>query len=227
MSQSLPAAARKSILLSGLSDDHRDRLLKESVRQTYSAGETIFVQGEPAQSVFIILSGAVKLARMTASGGEAVVAIMGRDRSFAEAMVLRGAPYPVTAEAISPCTLLKINGAKLRQALLENSDFALDLLASTLVHLQTLMEQIEKLKAQTGVQRLAEFLAGLADCDSGPCVVDLPYSKRLIAGHLGMQPGSLSRAFAKLREHGVETDSQQAHIADIEALRALAHDDRA
>jgi len=152
---------------------------------------------------------------------------MGRDRSFAEAMVLRGAPYPVTAEAISPCTLLKINGAKLRQALLENSDFALDLLASTLVHLQTLMEQIEKLKAQTGVQRLAEFLAGLADCDSGPCVVDLPYSKRLIAGHLGMQPGSLSRAFAKLREHGVETDSQQAHIADIEALRALAHDDRA
>ena len=226
MKPTLPTAARKSILLNGLSDEHRERLLKDSVRQSYAPGETVFVQGEPARSVFVVLEGAVKLVRITAGGDEAVVAIMNRERSFAEAMVLRDAPYPVTAEAISHCTLLKINGAKLRQVLLEEPDFALDVLASALVHLESLIGQIEKLKAQTGVQRLAEFLAGLSESAAGACLVELPYHKRLIAEHLGMQPGSLSRAFARLREHGVECDGRRAHIADIQALRALAHENQ-
>lgn len=222
----MAAAVRKSVLLSGLSEDNRERILKNSTRRNYDAGETIVVQGEPARSVFVVLSGSVKLVRVTANGTEAVVAILGRDRSFAEAMVLRGTPYPVTAEAITPCTLLKINGARLRQFLLENPEFALDLLASTFIHLQGLVEQIEQLKAQTGVQRLAEFLATLTDRAEGPCEVELPYNKRLIAGHLGMQPESLSRAFAKLREHGVETENSRANIADVAALRALVGRER-
>lgn len=220
------SAVRKSILLSGLSEEHRARILRDSTCQSYDAGTTIAMQGDPAHWVFVVLCGSVKLVRMTQNGTEAVVAILGRDRSFAEAMVLRGAPYPVTAEAISPCTLLKINGARLRQFLLENPEFALDLLASTFVHLQGLVEQIEQLKAQTGVQRLAEFLTTLTDRASGPCEVELPYNKRLIAGHLGMQPESLSRAFAKLREHGVETENSRANIADVAALRALVQGER-
>ncbi|MFV0299286.1 MAG: Crp/Fnr family transcriptional regulator [Paracoccus sp. (in: a-proteobacteria)] len=217
---------RNSILLNGLSEAHRAHILKDALRRSYRAGETVFVHGEPARSVFIVLGGAVKLIRMTPAGTEAVVAILGRGRSFAEAMVLRGAPYPVTAEAITACTLLQIDGSSLRQFLLENPDFALDLLASTFVHLQGLVEQIEKLKAHTGVQRLAEFLLGLTEAETGACEVRLPYNKRLIAGHLGMQPESLSRAFARLRGHGVETGGHNARIADIAVLRALAAGER-
>lgn len=222
MIPSLPSAVRTSILLNGLSEDLRDRILKDATRRSYHEGETIFVQGEPARSVFLVLSGAIKLARMTPNGTEAVVAIMGRNRSFAEAMVLRGTPYPVSAEAITDCTLMQIDGSRLRQILLENPELAISLLASTFIHLQGLVDQIEKLKAQTGVQRVAEFLAGLSEAESGPCEVRLPYNKRLIAGHLGMQPESLSRAFAKLRPHGVEIDSDMARIADIAGLRAMA-----
>ena len=62
--------------------------------------------------------------------------------------------------------------------------------------------EIERLKAHTGLQRVAQFLADLTDLEQGSCEVNLPYNKRLIAGNLGMQPESLSRAFARLREHG-------------------------
>ncbi|MFV0386034.1 Crp/Fnr family transcriptional regulator [Paracoccus sp. (in: a-proteobacteria)] len=222
MNQQIPEVARKSVLLHGLDNDQIARILQGASRRSFRSGETIFLQGETARSVFIVISGAIKLIRMTPSGNEAVVAIIGRGRSFAEAMVLRGAPYPVTAEAITGGTLLLIDGRRLRQFLLENPEFAIDLLASTFVHLQSLVEQIEKLKAHTGIERLAEFLTSLADRDDGPCEVRLPYNKRLVAGHLGMQPESLSRAFAKLRNHGVETDTNRAIIADIAALRALA-----
>ena len=224
MKSPLPEAVKKSVLLNGLSEEMRDNLLKDSVRRSYSEGETIFVQGDAARAVFIVLSGFVKLSRLTPSGTEAVVTIMGRNRSFAEAMVLRGEPYPVTAEAISDCTLLQIDGVRLRQFLLENQEFAIRMLASTFVHLQGLVDQIERLKAHTGVQRVAQFLADLTDLETGPCEVRLPYNKRLIAGHLGMQPESLSRAFARLREHGVRVDANKAEIDDIAALRLLALD---
>ena len=224
MKSPLPEAVKKSVLLNGLSEEMRDNLLKDSVRRSYSEGETIFVQGDAARAVFIVLSGFVKLSRLTPSGTEAVVTIMGRNRSFAEAMVLRGEPYPVTAEAISDCTLLQIDGVRLRQFLLENQEFAVRMLASTFVHLQGLVDQIERLKAHTGVQRVAQFLADLTDLENGACEVSLPYNKRLIAGHLGMQPESLSRAFARLREHGVRVDANKAEIDDIAALRLLALD---
>ena len=224
MKSPLPEAVKKSVLLNGLSEEMRDNLLKDSVRRSYSEGETIFVQGDAARAVFIVLSGFVKLSRMTPSGTEAVVTIMGRNRSFAEAMVLRGEPYPVTAEAISDCTLLQIYGVRLRQFLLGNPEFAIRMLASTFVHLQGLVDQIERLKAHTGVQRVAQFLADLTDEETGPCEVRLPYNKRLIAGHLGMQPESLSRAFARLREHGVRVDASKAEIDDIATLRLLAQD---
>ena len=224
MKSPLPEAVKKSVLLNGLSEEMRDNLLKDSVRRSYSEGETIFVQGDAARAVFIVLSGFVKLSRLTPSGTEAVVTIMGRNRSFAEAMVLRGEPYPVTAEAISDCTLLQIDGVRLRQFLLENQEFAIRMLASTFVHLQGLVDQIERLKAHTGVQRVAQFLADLTVQEAGPCEVSLPYNKRLIAGHLGMQPESLSRAFARLREHGVRVDASKAEIYDIAALRLLALD---
>lgn len=224
MKSPLPEAVKKSVLLSGLSEDMRDKLLKDFVRRTYSEGETIFMQGDTARAVFIVLSGFIKLSRMTPNGTEAVVTIMGRNRSFAEAMVLRGEPYPVTAEAITDSTLLQIDGVRLRQFLLENQEFAIRMLASTFVHLQGLVDQIERLKAHTGVQRVAQFLADLTDEETGPCEVRLPYNKRLIAGHLGMQPESLSRAFARLREHGVRVDASKAEIDDIATLRLLAQD---
>lgn len=224
MKSPMSEAVKKSVLLNSLNDDMRDRLLKNAVRRSYAEGETIFLQGDPAKAVFIVLSGFIKLSRMTPSGTEAVVAILGRNRSFAEAMALRGTPYPVSAEAISDCTILQIDGARLRQLLLEKPEFAIGLLASTFIHLQGLVDQIEKLKAHTGVQRVAQFLADLTKQETGPCEVLLPYNKRLIAGNLGMQPESLSRAFARLREHGVQVDSSKAVIDDIAQLRLLGQD---
>ena len=49
----------------------------------------------------------------------------------------------------------------------------------------------------------------------------LPYDKVLIAGRLGLRPESLSRAFARLREHGVTIRNTNAAIASVDALRAL------
>ncbi len=220
MNAPLPEAVKKSVLLNGLTPEMRDKLLKDAQRRSYREGETIFLQGDPARAVFIVLNGFIKLSRLTPNGSEAVVAILGRNRSFAEAMVLRGTPYPVSAEAISDCTVLQIDGARLRQFLLENQEFAIGLLASTFVHLQGLVDQIERLKAHTGVQRVAQFLADLSDAVAGPAEVRLPYNKRLIAGHLACSPKACRAPLPGCASMGSRS-SRQGHDR---RYRRIAHD---
>ena len=70
------------------------------------------------------------------------------------------------------------------------------MIATASNHLHDLVQQIEQLKAQSGVQRVADFLASLVSAESGCCNVPLPYEKTLIAGQLGLKPESLSRTFA-------------------------------
>jgi hypothetical protein len=89
-----------------------------------------------------------------------------------------------------------------------------------------LVQQVEHLKAQSGVQRVAEFLASLSLAEQGRCALALPYDKILIAGRLGLTPESLSRAFAKLRGVGVTINASQVNVRDIVELRRIAADDR-
>lgn len=225
MTPDAEAIAGTAAILSGLPPDLRARVLASAQSRRVDTGETIFIQGEPATSVYVVLDGWVKLYRMAPSGTEAVVSILTRGRSFGEAVALREMPYPVSAEAITDATLLRIDAAQLRQQMRDDPQMAIAMLAATFVHLQQLVHQVEQLKARSGVQRVAEFLANLATCNDGPCKVVLPYNKALIAGRLGMKPESLSRAFARLREHGVRMEASTAHIDDLAALRDLAAED--
>ena len=88
--------------------------------------------------------------------------------------------------------------------------------------------RLHTMKARNGAQRVAEFLLDLSDCpETGPCEVTLPYDKLLVAGRLGMKPESLSRAFAKLKAHGVTVNRNAAHIDNACTLRAFVEEDPA
>ena len=225
MQADIEAIASTAAILSGLPPELRARVLASAQTRRVDTGETIFIQGEPASSVYVVIDGWIKLYRMAPSGTEAVVSILTRGRSFGEAVALRETPYPVSAEAITDATLLRIDATQLRQQMRDDPQLAIAMLAATYVHLQQLVHQVEQLKARSGVQRVAEFLANLATCTEGACTVVLPYNKALIAGRLGMKPESLSRAFARLRDHGVRMEASTAHIDDLGALRELAAED--
>lgn len=219
--------ARQSVLLGGVPAEIGDAILAQSVNRNFARGETIFLHGDPALHVFIVLEGWVKLFRITQAGAEAVVAVFTRGQSFGEAVAFRDAEYPVNAEAVTDCRLMQVDAPALLGRMRANPELFTAILASTFRHLQALVGQVEQLKAQTGAQRIAEFLLELCRAEAGACSVTLPYDKTLIAGRLGMKPESLSRGFARLREAGVTVTQNQAEIADIEALRDFVEQDRA
>lgn len=227
MKPELAQLARQSLLLSAVPEAVVESVLANARVRDFERGATIFLQGERASAIYIVAEGWVKLYRIAPNGAEAVVSVFTKGRSFGEAVAFRHDTYPVAAEAASDCTLIRIEADSFLRQIRESPEIAISILSATFAHLQGLVAQVEALKAQTGAQRVAEFLLELAPCQDGACEVTLPYDKVLIAGRLGMKPESLSRAFAKLRDQGVAIRQNVAAIADVAALRDFAEEDPA
>lgn len=217
--------AQNSLLLKSFPQEVRDMVLSLSSWRTYDRGETLFLQGETAQAIHIVMDGWVKLYRIAPNGGEAVVNVFAKGESFGEAVAFRSIAYPVSAEAVTNCEVMRIPSTAILEAMRKDPEIALSVVASTFIHLHSLVSQLEQLKAQTGPQRVAEFLLELCEQESGKCEVTLPYDKFLIAGRLGMKPESLSRSFARLKSVGVHINRNHAEIEDIERLRAFSEED--
>jgi len=227
LTDAMQIAARSSLLLKSLPEPVAESVLSEAMPKTYNHGEILFLQGETAKFIHIVLDGWIKLYRISPNGNEAVVRVFTKGQSFGEAVAFRNEEYPVSCEAVTDCRIIQIRTSSLITKMKDEPEICLSVLASTFQHLHALVSQLEQMKAQTGAQRVAEFLLDLAPTDSGSCVVTLPYDKVLIAGHLGMKPASLSRAFAKLRSVDVKIARNHASIGNLERLRDYAEEDPA
>jgi CRP-like cAMP-binding protein len=210
----------------GLKRETVEHIIAPATAVMLAAHETLFRQGDPATAFFIMIDGWMKLYRITLSGEETVIHVMTRGDSFGEAVAFTSARYPATAEAVSDARVVRIPADHVVRCIRESPDIALAMIASTSQHLHHLVQHVEQLKAQSGVQRVAEFIASLAPVDHGSCVIALPYDKVLIAARLGLKPESLSRAFAKLRFLGVAVHASHVAVSDVAKLRQLAADER-
>jgi CRP/FNR family transcriptional regulator, dissimilatory nitrate respiration regulator len=218
--------ALRALLFRNLPEDLALGLVETAVGKDYSRGEAIFLQGDPADFIGVVLDGWVKLFRVKPNGAEAVIAVFTRGNSFGEAPAVMETVFPVSATAVTDCRLLLIRAAPLIDLMARNPAVTRAILAATLIHLHDLVNQIEQLKGQSGAQRLAEFLVSLTPVEAGPCTLTLPYDKSLVAARLGMKPESLSRALARLRELGVNVPQNQVLIEDVAVLRAFSEEDR-
>ena len=201
------------------------QILSPATASVLKAHECLFRQGDQAVELFIVIDGWVKLFRATSAGDETVIHILTRGDSFAEAVAFTGGRYPATAEAVSDARVARLPANHVVRCIRENPDIALAMIASTSQHLHKLVHEVEQLKAQSGVQRVAEFLAALCPAAQGSCVIVLPYDKALIAARLGMKPESLSRTFSKLKQFSIVVDASKVTIADVIRLRQLATGD--
>lgn len=206
--------------------DVAEQLYTRSLIRAYGQGETIFLQGDKAEFVFVVLSGWAKLFRITEHGKEAVLGVFTRAQCFGESVAYSQGVYPFAGEAVSDCRLLLLRVATLMEVMRERPELFEAMLAAVSINTLGLITQIQALKAQSGAQRVAEFLLELCSSEWGAESITLPYDKTLIAGCLGLKPESLSRAFGRLRERGVTVEKNHAAIESIESLRDFVEADR-
>lgn len=208
-----------SDLLHGLGGAGRDLLLRAAHVRTLSRHEVLFIQGDPAQHVFLVLDGWIKLYRSAEDGTEAVIAVFGSGESFAEAAMFGHSVYPVSAEAVEDSRIVAIPDHAIRGCIGQDPENAMAMLGAMSLRLHTLVRQIEQLSRRSSAQRLAAFLVHLCPGQSGSATVTLPVEKSLVAGRLGMQPETFSRSLSKLKQIGVLCRGHEVTVSDIAKLK--------
>ena len=206
----------------GLKPEDVNRLIAPATASTLKHGECLYHQGDLATAFYIVVDGWMKLYRITTGGEVAIIHVLTKGESLPEAAALTGAHHAATAEAISEVRIVRIPSDHLVRCIREMPDMAIAMIAASSRRLQRLVQDIERLKAQTGFQRVAEFLASLCPEGAGSHMITLPYDKTLIAGRLGLQPEYLSRVFAKLRRLGVNVHASHVVVTDVSKLKRLA-----
>jgi CRP-like cAMP-binding protein len=210
---------QKMSLFRGLAEETLAALLSDATVQHVKRNEVIFVEGEPASRLFLVLEGWVKLWRQSEDGQESVIGVFTQGESFAEAAIFDQKGYPVSAVAVEDTRLLCVPGSSVLREFKQNPDYAINVVADLSRHMRFLVRQIEQLSVSSSTERLARFLVMLCPQDVNEAVVRFPVEKSLIAGRLGMQPETLSRGLAKLRKIGVNTKGSMVTISDVNALR--------
>ena len=124
----------------------------------YGANRNIFCQGQPADSVFYIRQGKVKLAVTSDQGKEAIVAILGDGDFFGEGC-LAGQPLCIaTASTLSDCTLYKVEKLLMMRMLHEQHSiselFVTHLLIRNMRYQEDLVDQL----FNSSEKRLARIL---------------------------------------------------------------------
>lgn len=214
------AALLKQVpVFTGLSAEAIAHLTADATVVAEQRGAVLFLQEEPATHFFVILDGWVKVFRQGADGQETVIHIFSRGESFAEAAIFEAADYPASAAVVDDARLLRIPARGFIRRLLERPEMFLTILGAVSRRMRFLIQQLEQRNSASTTERLARLLLRMCSDAGGGAVVHLPNDKSLIAARLGMQPETLSRAFARLRKLGVTTRGSEVRIADPNAIR--------
>jgi len=212
-------------LFAALSDSELEFITSRTVRQTKAAGEILFSEGEPCTGLYVVVSGRVRIFKMSPGGREQVLAIEGPGSSIAELPVFDGGNYPASASAVENSEVLFVSRTHFRAMCLAHPEFALKVLQLVGARLRRLVGIIEELSFSTVRHRLISRLLKQADTEGHPGArgqsFTLGATHQELAARIGTVRELVSRNMARLQAQGfIEISGPEITILDRASLEA-------
>ena len=223
---SLMMASVKSYICSilyfeGITGDELAYITENSLLRSYAAGEMIFLEGEPAEGLWIVEQGRVKIYNLNPYGNEHILHLRGPGQTFNDIGALDGGNNPGNAAALSAEVLLWLVPSEVITIVLsQNPRVARNIIRLLARRVRSLVDQIEDLALYSVIVRLARFLLRQIDDASlsGPGV-----TRTAIAAHLNTTPQTISVALRELESAGaIAFDRHRITIVDEAKLRNIA-----
>ncbi|MHA6848222.1 Crp/Fnr family transcriptional regulator [Ralstonia syzygii] len=162
--------------------------------------EFVFRPGDPANRLYLVAAGAIKLVLPASRGQGKVIEFFGPGQSFGEPFMFLARPYVTDAQALEDSLLLWIDRQAINAAIDLHPLLARQMLIGLSSRLHTLMLDIESINLKSASQRLIGYLLNL------PRKMDrtrFPCNKNLVASKLGVAPATLSRLLRQLIRDGL------------------------
>lgn len=210
-------------LFRGLTEKQLDLMAEVFPRKRYDPSQIIFSEGEPAAGFYILLSGRLKIYKLSLEGKEQILHIIEPGEPFAEVALFSETKFPAYAEAIEKSEVMFLSRNAFRQLIGSDPTIAMNMLAILSQRLKYFTRLIEDLSLKEVPQRLAAYLVFLAHRERSDQVT-LGISKGQLASLLGTIPETLSRIIAKMAGRGlIAVSGRKVSILDTENLELLAN----
>jgi CRP-like cAMP-binding protein len=195
---------RGTALFANLAPTHIGRLAALSQKQTVRRGNAICCQGEPMSAVVALAYGSAMLALRRPDGGRRTVRFIGASECFGLATALHNRPCPVDVIALTDSLVISVPVAPLLRLLDVDPGFTRGLLRELSDDYLGLLEELQASVQKNAVQRLASYLASLAEPNGTPhtWIARLPVSKTILAERLGITKETMSRLLRELMAQG-------------------------
>jgi CRP/FNR family transcriptional regulator, cyclic AMP receptor protein len=175
------------------------------LRATYAKNQIVYVQGDPADSVFYVHKGKVKLSVISARGKEAVIAIRGPDEFCGEG-ALTGKPLRLaTVTTLTSCEIVRIDKDALANYLHQQPEFADYFLAHLLTRTARVEADLVDQLFNSSEMRLARALLMLANYgnDVGPEPLPIKVNQEVLAELIGTTRSRVNVFMNKFRRLGL------------------------
>lgn len=192
---------------------------------SYGKNQTVFAQGDPADSVFYIREGKVKISVLSERGKEAVVALHGKGDFFGEGC-LTGQPRRLaTAAAMTDCVIMRLHKAAILGVLHDEPKFSELFMAYLLARNARVEEDLVDQLFNSSEKRLARVLLLMANFGkqerSEPIVARI--SQETLAEMIGTTRSRVSVFMNKFRKLGFIDYNGDIHIHNS-LLNVVLHD---
>jgi len=220
-----PANLRRVSVLKEATDEDLRLFVERGILRSIEDGEFFFFQGDPANYLYILITGRAKLMQSNQSGQQVNLRTINEWQMFGALGAVRpNATYPVTAQALEPSTALAIESSFLKEMMQSRPYLNMGLMQLMTGYIMEMQERYRELATERVERRIALTVLRLAAqvgrrLEEDQPAVELPLSRQEIAEAAGTTLFTVSRVLAEWERRGlVETGRGRVVIRNPHGL---------
>jgi CRP/FNR family cyclic AMP-dependent transcriptional regulator len=193
----------KSVPLFASFPDEQLRMLVSVVtRRSAPRATVIMAAGDPIDSLYIVISGRLKVMMADADGKEVILSLIGPGEFFGEMGLIDDSPRSASVVTIEPCELLSVTNREFKRCLAENFEMSMAVMRGLVRRLREADRKIGSLALLDVYGRVARLLLDMSEDVNGQKTVTKRLPKQDIAKMIGASREMVSRVMKDLQLGG-------------------------
>ena len=197
----MPADLKSIPLFQGVQESDLRALAERAVTRSYAKQAIIVSEGDESDSLYMIMSGRVKIYLSDETGKELILAIKGPGQYFGE-MVLDEQPRSASVMTLEPAQFAILSRADFKAFLLTHAEVALQLIQNLIRVARGLNQNVRSLAMLDVYGRVARILLELAVQQDGKLVIPERLTQKDIAARVGASREMINRILRDLTAGG-------------------------
>ncbi|MCB1558597.1 MAG: Crp/Fnr family transcriptional regulator [Alphaproteobacteria bacterium] len=211
--------SKRPQLFSGLTEASLQKLLTYAVTQEHGPNHILVQQGDIPDGVYLVLEGEVRTLRSNEGGEEASIRLLEVGDTCMEAVLFMSGPSPISVQSLTQSRVMMIPARIIKQHVLDDSHFALNIISIVSHHYRNAMHQIDAMNIKTPLQRVGYyFLEKHLEAGHDSLEFTLPFRKQTVANYLGITAETFSRVLKQMRDLGISVENDTIRMKDAFSL---------